>query len=132
MLGSILPVAPGRTCEANSDRQLNRAGEWLGIDDGADRLQFLTLGVVGDVGHQGHLSVPFFAHFVLGFFPLFVVLLGVWEKAKPVPCNAGIYLQGWWGYGATGRCPVQSFWLDCCGETSQAYLDQALTHDTVF
>ena len=40
----------------------------LGADDGADRLHFLALSVVGDVGNQGHMLAPFFAHFVSGSF----------------------------------------------------------------
>ena len=50
----------------------------LEIDDGADRLQFLGLGGGHDVGHQSHLSLPSFAHFVIGTFPVFVVILVRW------------------------------------------------------
>jgi hypothetical protein len=33
----------------------------FGIHDGADRLQLLALWVIHDMGHQGHLFLPFFA-----------------------------------------------------------------------
>jgi hypothetical protein len=36
------------------------------------------LDVVGDLGHQGHLALPFFAHFVWVFFSALLVLTVAW------------------------------------------------------
>jgi hypothetical protein len=47
----------------------------LVVNDGADRFQFLALGVIHYVGHQGHLILPFFAHFTAGSLLAFVVIL---------------------------------------------------------
>jgi len=35
--------------------------------------------VAGDLGHQGHLALPFFAHFVLAPFLVLVVLTVGWR-----------------------------------------------------
>jgi hypothetical protein len=51
----------------------------LRVNDGADRLQLLALGMIHDVGHQSHLFLPFFAHFVSGSFSAFVVILVGWR-----------------------------------------------------
>jgi hypothetical protein len=42
-------------------------------------LQLLGLDVAGDLGHQGHLALPFFAHFVLAPFLVLVVLTVGWR-----------------------------------------------------
>jgi hypothetical protein len=49
------------------------------IDDGADYFQLPALGMIENVGHQWHLFLPFFAHFVDSSFYVFVVLLNVWR-----------------------------------------------------
>lgn len=51
----------------------------FGINDGTDRLQLLVLGMIFDVGHQGHLFLPLFAHFTTGSFSAFVDILGCWR-----------------------------------------------------
>lgn len=48
------------------------------IDDGADRLQFLALGMIKNVVHQRHLFLPFFAHFEVGSFSVYVVITVAW------------------------------------------------------
>ena len=50
----------------------------LAVKYDADCLQLLTLGVIHYVGHQRHLFLPFFAHFLPGSFSAFVVILGCW------------------------------------------------------
>jgi hypothetical protein len=52
------------------------------INDLADHLQLLTLGVVHDVRHETHLFLPLFAHFVAGSFSAFVVILVGWCLPK--------------------------------------------------
>jgi hypothetical protein len=47
------------------------------INDAADHFQLLALRVIKDVGHEGHLFLPVFAHFVTASFFVFVVLLVV-------------------------------------------------------
>jgi hypothetical protein len=42
----------------------------------------LALCVILNVGHEGHLFLPFFAHFVLRSFCLFVIFLVVWRLPK--------------------------------------------------
>jgi hypothetical protein len=51
----------------------------VGIDDTADHFQLLALGMIENVGHQRHLFWPFFAHFEVCSFSVFVVLLIVWR-----------------------------------------------------
>jgi hypothetical protein len=51
----------------------------VGVNDGADDFQLFALGMVGYLGHQRHLFLPFFAHFVIGSFLAFVVILVVWR-----------------------------------------------------
>ncbi|MFX0090964.1 MAG: hypothetical protein ACFFBD_04310 [Candidatus Hodarchaeota archaeon] len=45
------------------------------INDAADYFKLFALGMIKYVGHQGHLFLPFFAHFVTGSFSVFVVIL---------------------------------------------------------
>ena len=45
------------------------------IEDLADRLDLLVLSMILNVRHQGHLFLPFFAHFMTGSFSAFVVIL---------------------------------------------------------
>jgi len=45
------------------------------VDDAADLHELLALLVILNVGHKGHLFLPYFAHFVLRSFSLFVVIL---------------------------------------------------------
>jgi hypothetical protein len=40
----------------------------VGVNDVADGFQLFALGMVGYLGHQRHLFLPFFAHFVIGSF----------------------------------------------------------------
>ena len=51
----------------------------VSIDDAADYFQLLALLMIKNMGHQGYLFLPFFAHFVVGSFSVFVVLLNVWR-----------------------------------------------------
>jgi hypothetical protein len=51
----------------------------VGVNDGADDFQLFALGMVGYLGHQRYLFLPFFAHFVIGSFLAFVVILVVWR-----------------------------------------------------
>jgi hypothetical protein len=47
------------------------------IDECADHLYLLALGMTQNAGHQRHLLLPFFAHPVSGFFPdLIVIFVG--------------------------------------------------------
>jgi len=47
-------------------------------DDTADDFQLLALWMIKNVGHQRHLFLPFFAHFVFSSFFVFVVILISW------------------------------------------------------
>ena len=49
------------------------------IDDAADHFQLFALGMIENVRHQGHLFLPFFAHFVIRSFSVFVVIFDVWR-----------------------------------------------------
>ena len=49
----------------------------IAVDDAADHRQLLALSMILNVGHAGHLFLPFYAHFVLRSFSLFVVILVV-------------------------------------------------------
>jgi hypothetical protein len=49
------------------------------IDDATDDFQLLALGMIKNVGHQRHLFLPFFAHFVTSSFFVFVVILISWQ-----------------------------------------------------
>jgi len=49
------------------------------INDAADYFQLLALRMIKNVGHQRHLFLPFFAHFVTGSFIVFVVIFVVWQ-----------------------------------------------------
>jgi hypothetical protein len=49
------------------------------INDVADNFQLFAPGMVCYFRHQGHLFLPFFAHFVFGSFSKFVVILVVWS-----------------------------------------------------
>jgi hypothetical protein len=46
----------------------------IALDDAADHHQLLVLFVILNVGHEGHLFLPYFAHFVLCSFSLFVLI----------------------------------------------------------
>lgn len=48
------------------------------VDDAADGFQLFTLRMIENVRHQGHLFLPFIAHFVLSSFRIFVVILVSW------------------------------------------------------
>jgi hypothetical protein len=54
----------------------------VAVDDVADHRELLALYVILNVGHEGHLFLPFFAHFVLRSFLLFVVILVSWRFHK--------------------------------------------------
>ena len=54
-------------------------GDRFTVQDGRDGLQLLGLDVAGDLGHQGHLTLPFFAHFVWVLFLVLVVLTIGWR-----------------------------------------------------
>lgn len=49
------------------------------VNDAGDGFQLFGLGMTGDFGHQRHLPVPFFAHFVLALFLALVVLTVGWR-----------------------------------------------------
>jgi hypothetical protein len=51
----------------------------VGVNDGADGDKLFALGMVGYLRHQRYLFLPFFAHFVIGSFLAFVVILVVWR-----------------------------------------------------
>ena len=55
------------------------ADDRFAVEDARDGFQLLGLDVAGDFGHQGHLALPFFAHFVLVLFWAFVVLTVGWR-----------------------------------------------------
>jgi hypothetical protein len=48
------------------------------VNDAADRFELFGLGVIDFRGHQRHLLLPFFAHFAVGPFRFFVVILVAW------------------------------------------------------
>jgi hypothetical protein len=47
----------------------------VGINAAADEFPLLALTVVFYLGHQRHLFLPLFAHFVIGLFSVFAVIL---------------------------------------------------------
>jgi hypothetical protein len=80
----------------------------VGINDGADDGKLFALGVVCYLGHQRHLFLPFFAHFVIGSFLLFVVILIGWrlsiyynEKKKATAKCAFLLITGSYSRGRT-------------------------------
>jgi hypothetical protein len=51
--------------------QKTTADDTVGINDAADYFQLLALRMIKNMGHQGYLFSPIFAHFVVDFFLFF-------------------------------------------------------------
>jgi hypothetical protein len=72
---TIGPIAMGDIFSHIQILQNPVADDWISTNDVADDFQLFALCMVCYLGHQGHLLLPFFAHFGADPFSIFVVIL---------------------------------------------------------